>query len=86
MSRKQVTGALGALVVVGSAMLGWYPLAEVVGGALLLAVSVIAVSRLSRLAMDEVRPTSVLRLEGLITGVILLGLVGIGVMALALPG
>jgi hypothetical protein len=86
MSRKQVIGASGALVVVGSMVFGWYPLAEVIGGGELLAVSALAVSRLSRLAMDEVRPTAMLRLEGLMTGLILIGLVGIGVMALALPG
>jgi hypothetical protein len=61
-------------------------IAELIGGALIVGVSVLIGSKLTNRAAGEADPGRVLVLDFLLVLVVLLGLVGVTVIGLAIPG
>jgi hypothetical protein len=73
-------------VLLARVVSGYSAIAEVVGGALIVWVSMLTGSKLTRRLAGEADPGRVLVLDFLLVLVVLLGLVGVTVIGLAIPG
>ena len=78
-----ITAGLGATLV---AVVSGHPaVAEVVGGALIISIAVLAGLLLASRVVGEDDPGRVLLFDFLMVLVVVIGLVGVGVMAAAMP-